>query len=254
VSVPPKIALLRGSLGRDATLEVALAGAILDAVAKAGSMPMLRFYRPPATVAFGRQDAFLPGFAEAAAAARDHGFTPVLRAPGGHAAAYDERSLVLDEVLAERDSITGIHARFADRAQSQAQALRRLGVDAQIGKVAGEYCPGDFTVSAGGRTKLVGAAQRVVRGGWLFSTVVVVEGEDRIRAVLDDVYAALALDWDPQTVGSVAAEVPGTSVDDVEQALLEAYGARFELVPSVLTPELLAAAERSRDRHRVDTG
>ncbi len=100
-----------------------------------------------------------------------------------------------------------VDARFAAEAESQAQALRGLGIDARVGEVPGEYCPGRFSVNARGQTKLIGAAQRIISGAWLFSTVVVVGGAARVRAVLEEVYAALALDWDPASVGSIADEV-----------------------------------------------
>jgi len=244
------VALLRGPLGRAPALEIAVAAALLDAAARGGG-PVVRVYRPPATVAFGRQDRFAGGFAAAAAAARAHGFTPVLRAPGGQAAAYDGGALVLDEVMSETDSIAGIHHRFAEHAERQARALRTLGVDARVGRVPGEYCPGDFTVSSAGRRKLIGTAQRVVRGAWLFSTVVIVEGTQRIRPVLEDVYSALGLEWDPQTVGAVADDVPGVSIDDLQQALLDSYADRFRFVAATASPEIIAAAERSIDRYEV---
>jgi lipoate-protein ligase A len=249
--VPPAVELFQGSVGGDPVLEVALAGALLDAVARGEHGPTLRSYRPPPTVAFGRQDAFLAGFPAAAEAARLHGFTPALRAPGGHAAAYDEGCLVIDEIMPEREPIKGIRDRFADEAERQAEVLRRLGIDARIGKVAGEYCPGDFTVSARGKTKLIGTAQRIVRGAWLFSSVVVVERPARVRAVLEETYAALELDWDPRTVGAVEEEAPGLTVADVERALLENYADRYRLVPSPIAPVLLAAAAERAGQHRI---
>jgi len=45
--------------------------------------------------------------------------------------------------------------------------------------------------------KLIGAAERIVRGAWLHSSVIVVQSAARLRAVLEDVYGALGLDWDP---------------------------------------------------------
>jgi octanoyl-[GcvH]:protein N-octanoyltransferase len=38
--------------------------------------------------------------------------------------------------------------------------------------------------------------------------------------VLEDVYAALGLAWDPATTGSVADEVPDVSIENVQGALL----------------------------------
>ena len=42
--------------------------------------------------------------------------------------------------------------------------LGRLGVDARVGEVPGEYCPGAFSVNARGRIKLAGVGQRLISG------------------------------------------------------------------------------------------
>ena len=115
----------------------------------------------------------------------------------------------------------------------------------------GEYCPGEFSVNARGKTKLIGAAQRVVRGGWLLSTVVVVDSAPRVRAVLEDVYAKLGLEWDPATTGAVANEKPGVSVEDVRNAILAEYGRRTALTEKPLAAEELAAAKELVGRYRV---
>ena len=243
--------LLDGPAGADPALDVALPHALLGLVAQGGRGPLLRCYRPHATVAFGRRDTFLPGFAGAARAARRRGYTPVIRGAGGRAAAYDEGCLVLDEIVPAADSMAGIQARFSEEAELQARALRSVGVDARVGQVPGEYCPGEFSVNARGETKLVGAAQRIVRGAWLLSTVVVVRPAGELRAVLEDVYAELRLDWDPATAGSVANEVAGVSVEDVREALLAEYANRTALIPRPLAGAELAAAAELVDRYRV---
>ncbi len=246
------VELLEGRAGADPALEVALQESLLGMVAAGTHPPVVRCYRPLATVAFGRRDAFLPGFSGAAATAREHGFDPVIRAAGGRAAAYDEGCLVLDEIMAEPDAMRSVHERFAGEAQRQARALRSLGVDARVGQVPGEYCPGEFSVNARGRTKLAGAAQRIVSGGWLFSTVLVVSSAPTVRAVLEDVYGELGLEWDPATTGSVADEVPRASVEDVRRSLLADYARRYHLVPGSLGARELARAEELLDRHRVE--
>jgi octanoyl-[GcvH]:protein N-octanoyltransferase len=243
--------LVEGSAGAEPALDVALPHALLGIVAAGRRGPVLRCYRPQPTVAFGRRDSFLPGFSRAAAAATRRGFTPVVRGAGGRAAAYDEGCLVFDEIAPADDAMTGIQARFSAEAERQAQALRRLGVDARVGEVPGEYCPGEFSVNARGQTKLIGAAQRIVHGAWLLSTVVVVSSAAPVRAVLEDVYAELALDWDPATAGSVADEVPGVDVEDVRRSLLDEYARLGPLVPAALRPEDVAAARELLARYRL---
>ncbi len=243
--------LLDGPVGADPALDVALPHALLGLAAQGGRGPVLRCYRPHATVAFGRRDSFLPGFADAVAAARRRDYTPVVRGAGGRAAAYDDGCLVFDEIMPAADSMTGIQARFSEEAERQAWALRSLGVDARVGRVPGEYCPGEFSVNARGETKLVGAAQRIVRGGWLLSTVVVVRPAGDLRAVLEDVYSALDLDWEPATTGSVADEVADVGIEEVRGAMLAQYARRAALMPRPLAGSELAAAAELAGRYRV---
>jgi octanoyl-[GcvH]:protein N-octanoyltransferase len=243
--------LIRGRAGTDPALDLGLSTALLEVVARGERRPVLRFYRPLPTVAFSRRDTFLPGFARAAAVARERGFDPVIRAAGGRAAAYDEGCLIVDEIMPAPDSVAEIRERFAAGADLQARALRTLGVDARVGEVAGEYCPGEFSVNARGETKLIGSAQRIVRGGWLFAAVIVVTPGEALRPVLEDVYAALSLSWEPDTTGSVAAEAPDTTVDDVERSLLDRYEQRYRLQPATLARGELDAARAASIRHRV---
>ena len=232
-------------------LDVAFAHALLQCVSRGEAPSTLRLHRPRPTVAFGRLDALRPDFAAAARAARAHGFEPVLRAPGGRAAAYHGSSVVLDLAVADPDPVAGVQDRFADIGEVMAGALRSLGVDARVGEVPGEFCPGPHSVNAGGRTKLVGTAQRIVRGGFLFAASVVVRDPEPVRAVLVDVYAALGLEWDPRTVGAVADSVPAVTVAEVEEALAEAFAARHELAPGGLDEAALEAARSRLERHAV---
>ncbi len=232
---------------RPPALEVAVAHALVERVNEGSVDSLVRVYRPAPTVAFGRLDRLRPGFAEAVAAARSHGFEPVLRAPGGHAVAYHEGCLGIDELLGEPDPIAGMHARFAATGALLADALRSLGVDAKVGPVPREFCPGEFTVNARAAVKLVGTAQRVLRHASLLAASVAVDGADRLRAVLTDVYAALELDMDPATVGAVGDEA-AVSSDEVERAVLAAYAVRGG---GSLDAATLALAAELEPQHRL---
>ena len=78
------------------------------------------------------------------------------------------------------------------------------------------------------------------------------DGAAEIRAVLENVYSSLGLDWHPATVGDVASEAPGVSVEDVRRALLAEYGRRYELTPGAVGEPELARARQLLDRHRVE--
>jgi octanoyl-[GcvH]:protein N-octanoyltransferase len=223
-----------------AAFELAISHALLTRVAARELPTTLRIYRPAPAVAFGKLDTLRPGYGAALDAARGHGYEPVLRLPGGHAAAYNRESLCVDVVWALDDPIPGTHGRFAAEGERLAGALRTLGVDARVGEVPGEYCPGAYSVNARGRSKLIGTAQRVVRGAALLGASIVVGDGPGVRAVLDDVYAALDFAWDASTAGAIDEEV-ATTLEAVEAAVAAAYG---ELQPSTPDAETLALAAK----------
>ncbi|GAA0530872.1 hypothetical protein GCM10011581_28360 [Saccharopolyspora subtropica] len=246
--------LYRGALdaGADQALEIAVAHAMLRRVSRGESGPALRVYRPGArVVAFGRRDTLLPGFPAAVDAVRAAGFTPVLRAPGGRAVAYTERSLVVDHVGPDPGHLAGMEERFVGYAELWAGVLVEHGVAAQIGAVPGEYCPGAHSVNARGRVKLVGTAQRMVRGAWLFSAVAIFDDADLLRPLLTEVYRCLDLPFDGESVGSVHDEASGLSLEHFEAAVVDAYHERFGLIPTDLPEQTLARARDLVDDHRV---
>jgi lipoate-protein ligase A len=247
------------AVDRDPLLDIALGPALLQQVAAGGGPELLRIYRPRPTLAFSGRDCAAPGIAAAAAAARSAGFAPVRRGPGGRAAAYHRGALCLDhlgpsEPAANGIAWQGIRLRFAMYGELLAEVLRSVGVDAGVGPVPGEYCPGDFSVNDGHGHKLVGTAQRLVRGAWLFSVVIVVTDPDPIRDVLVEVYRELKLEWDPGTVGAVGSTASRVTVQDVKAALLRAYPRLGRLRPSPLAAGAVDLAEARRGRHLVPGG
>lgn len=248
-----RIALLdETAIERDPVLDVAIGPALLAAIGRDGGPDRLRLYRPGPTLAFSGRDCATPGITAAAATAEAAGFTPVRRGPGGRAAAYHRGALCLDHVSADVDGRTDIRARFIWFGELLVDALRAVGADARLGPVPGEYCPGEFSINDGHGHKLVGTAQRLVRGGWLFGTVILVTGGESVRSVLVDAYRELGLDWNPDTVGSVEDTVPGATVDDVRQAVVDAYASWAEPFPATLPAAVLADAAGRRERHLAE--
>jgi len=216
-----------------------------------GELPeTLRIARPAAVVAFAKRDALAEGYERAVGAAEREGFGAVLRLAGGRAAVFHEGTLEVAHAAPAVDSRAGIHDRFEAEATLVCRALASLGVDARVGEVAGEYCPGRWSVNAAGRRKLAGIGQRVVAGGSHTGTVLVVEGADRVRRVLEPVYSALGLSWDAETVGAVEDEARGAGWEQARDALLAEYGALYELVPGSLDEETLGLARRLAGEHR----
>ena len=131
-----------------AAFDVAVSRALLREVAEGKRPETLRLYRPDDVVAFSTTDLRLPGFARALSAAHRERFAAALRLAGGSAAVFTTETLAFAWCTPETDERSGIHARFARIADWVARALRRLGVDARVGEVAGAYCPGDWSVNA----------------------------------------------------------------------------------------------------------
>ncbi len=229
----------------------AVARAVLMRVA-AGELPAtFRLHRPGRILAFSKQDAASSGFAAAASAARAGGFDPVIRLAGGRAAVYHERTIALSWAVPDRHPPARTEARFRELAEILAVALGDLGVDARIGEIPGEYCPGAWSVSARGAVKLVGIGQRLIAGGAHRGAVVVVGGSCQIRDVLVPVYEALDLRWDPGTAGSIEDEAGTVTTAAVEEAILARLGERYELREVELDSRTLALAERLESEHSI---
>jgi octanoyl-[GcvH]:protein N-octanoyltransferase len=253
-----RLSLIEHAFAGDPALDVAVSRALMQRVA-AGELPeTLRLARPGAMVAFAKQDAVAPGYDAAVRAARAGGFEAVLRLAGGRAAVFHEETIALAHAVPDPNPRAGIHSRFERTAGLIARALRRLGVDAGVGEVAGEYCPGGYSVNARGRVKLAGIGQRIIAGGSHMGGVLVVGGAGRVREVLVPVYERLDLDWDPATTGAVEEEVDGAAPRAapsvwraVRDALLTEYARDYELVTAELDARTLALAHSLAPEHRA---
>jgi len=248
----PRLRLLEDSFADDPALDAAVSRALMFRVA-AGELPeTLRIAHPGTTVAFAKRDAVTDGYEEAVRAAREHGFEATLRLAGGRAAVFHDGTMEIGHAIPDEEPRAGIHDRFRATAGRLARALESLGIDAHVGEVAGEYCPGRYSVNARGAAKLAGIGQRVVGGGSHTGVVLVVEGEDRINAVLEPVYAALRLDWTPAASGSVRTEVPSAGWDTVRDAIVTEYAREYEIAEDSVDDETVELARSLAPEHRVE--
>jgi lipoate-protein ligase A len=207
-------------------MELAVAHAMVRRASYGDPNEALRIYRPAApVVVFGRRDTHLPGFEDAVRSARKAGFEPLVRAVGGRPVAYTTEALVIDHVKHEQLAPEGLETRFKQFGLMYAEVLREFGIDARVGAVPGEYCPGAHSVNARDVVKLVGTGQRVVRNAWLFSALIVVGDDALLQPLLADVYRHLDLPFDPASVGSLSTEEPGLAIATVERKILDAYDA-----------------------------
>lgn len=193
--------------------------ALRDRVAET-CQPAVRVWAPHRIVAFGRRDTTRDGYQRAADVARERGFDPVERSVGGRAVAYDgETTLAFARFEPVDDVRGGLDARYEALTADVQRAFRRLGVAAERGEPPESFCPGQHSLQRDG--KLAGIAQRVTKGAAVTSGVCVVDRYDELADVLDAVYDALDVPFDPDTVGSVA-RAGGTAAPDVVRETLEA--------------------------------
>ncbi|BCJ48438.1 hypothetical protein GCM10010168_76360 [Actinoplanes ianthinogenes] len=205
------------------------------------AVDIVRVYSPAPTAAFSRRDTLRPGYQRAVAAVRSAGFAPVVRPQGGSLAAQHRGSVIIDHVHRSGPQPPDPAGRFQHFAAMHAAMLARLGVDAHVGAVPGEYCPGEYSINDGS-AKLAGSAQRITRDGWLFSTVIQVTGSAVLRGALLTAYAALGYEFDPATVGAIADRAPAVTVEGVRAAVLDAYGL---IGPPVALPSWMATGPLS---------
>ncbi|WP_121823640.1 lipoate--protein ligase family protein [Halostella salina] len=199
---------------RDATAQLVTAAGEHDERA-------LRVWTPHRQVAFGRRDARADGYEAARVAAEEQGFPPVERDVGGRAVAYAGSTLAFALAEPVSDLRGGIDERYERATTAVERALQRVGVDAERGEPDDAFCPGTHSLQCCG--KVVGIAQRVRQDAALTAGVVVVADREGIAAVLADVYAALAVPFDPESVGSVAAAGGPADPDEVRNAVERAF-------------------------------
>ena len=240
--------LIRTSFTAEPATGPALARILLEQVASGGRVATLRLARTGPAVAFGRRDTVSPAYGEASSVAAELGHPGIERLSGGRATAYVGETLVLGVTLPDREAARHTLQRFDWVSGVVVSALDRLGLDASVGRLPGEYCPGDHSIILAGERKVAGLGQRMIPGAAHVGVVLTVSGGDRLREVLDPVYRALGLDWNPATAGALAEGQAGLGPESVEEALIEAFGQEVELRERDLDPGTLdLARERSAD-------
>ena len=185
--------------------------------AAADGRPAVRAARPHRQVAFGRRDTRSDGYGRARRVARERGYPPVERDVGGRAVAYTGSTVAF--LRAEPAENRGdIDERYDRATATVRRALSEAGADLSAGEPPESFCPGSHSLQGPGG-KVVGLAQRVRRDAAVTAGIVVVRDHAAVAEVLDPVYGALTVPFDPSTVGSVARAGGSEDPDRVRHAL-----------------------------------
>jgi octanoyl-[GcvH]:protein N-octanoyltransferase len=207
-----------------AVADRAVSQELLERVARGESDTAIRIWRPVPALALSRLDELRPGAAAARDAAAAAGVSAIRRVSGGHAVVLGPGSFCAG--FAERTrAFEGTDERYERLSAALIAALGTLGVAAERGELEGEWCPGSWSIRAGG-VKLAGLAQRAIKGAAWVDAVVDLAPDTASRELLGEVYAELGLPLDPKTIGSVS-ELAGREVafDELAQPLLAALTA-----------------------------
>ena len=187
--------------------------------------PGIRVWTPPRQVAFGRRDAREREFDRAKQIAEAKGFPSIQRDVGGRAVAYTGRTLAFAHAVPVADDDRSIADRYELTTEVVLAALRGLGAGVAAGEPPAAFCPGDHSVRVADGGKISGLAQRVRADAALIAGCVVVRSDDAraIAGITAPVYDALAVPFDPNTVGSVAAAGGPEDLQRVALALETAF-------------------------------
>lgn len=225
------------------TLDTSISRVILDKVSQESMPETLRLYTPPEVVAFGPLDTISRGYRASIIEAQNKGFGAIRRLAGGRAAVFHRGTIAFSWTIPDAEPRSNIESRFNDASVILLNAFRRLGIEARIGEVPGEYCPGRFSINAKGKKKIMGVGQRIVSKAAHLGGVIVLADSNRIREVLTPVYAALELNWDPNTVGSIEDELGSTTYDEAHSVITEAFATFYNLKPTVLASKVIEEAQ-----------
>lgn len=247
--MPRPIRVIRDGYTDEPGLDTSLSRALLLRASAGEIGETFRLNRTGRVVAFGKRDTISSRYPEAVAVTRGAGYEPIERLAGGRAAVFHEGTLAFSWSIPDPDPRAGITARFEALSGLMQRAFGRLGIDAVIGEVPGEYCPGGYSVHAGGKLKLMGVGQRLARNAAHVGGVVVVRGSRAAREILIPVYAALGLDWDPETAGALEDVVPGITLDEAADAILAELGSVRELVSAGFEPDTVELARELAPEH-----
>lgn len=193
---------------------------------------VIRVWTPHRHVAFGPRDRHTPGYDTARETARMHGFEVTERRLGGRAVAYTGSTVALIRTEPVDDIRSGMGTRYSYAMTDLQVALHRLGVHATPGEPGDSFCPGSHsiqTVSDRATTetttctgKIAGIAQRLQRGVACVGGVLIVRDHEEITTVTGEIYDALGIPFDPDSVGSIESTESDSErvINEVEHAFI----------------------------------
>lgn len=174
----------------------------------------IMIYRPGKEVLFAGQDKNSSGFRQAVQATKDRGFLPVRRTAGGRAIAFHPECISFVWTSFPKSPLGDMDSRFKIMAEWIRDSLRAFSLEAEIGEVPGEYCPGQWSVHVNGQ-KVAGIGQRIAPPAAQVSAIVTLGNPELQNDVLEPVYRALDLPLRGEATGAA-----GLAADDFSREIV----------------------------------
>lgn len=244
---PNRLTVITQELSGDGPTDSATSRCLLDAVNRGELGETLEVATPGRALAFGKHDTSAAGFASAVSAASDHGYQPTVRIAGGRAAVFHRGTVRFGWLMPVDEPSSSIHDRFEQLASAVVATLGTFGLNAEIGEVPGEYCPGTYSVHVAGR-KVMGVGQRLAKNAAYVGGVIVIDGADRINDVLVPVYRHLEIPFDPTVTGSLSDVGTIPTGDLIDRFVHHMAGAK-EIVAGTVPAEIRSTARSIRNDH-----
>lgn len=240
--------IIKTGLTGSASLDTAVSRAILERVSHGELPETLQLGLPHRIVAFGKHDALTSGFDDAVSIAVEHGFDPTIRLAGGRAVVFHPRVVRFAWTVPSPDPVVDMHERFRTVGEHVVTALSALDVDAILGELPREYCPGTFSVHLNGGGKIMGSGQRLSRKAAQVSGMVVIDDSATINDVLVPIYEALGLDMDPLMTGAVT-DATAVRPETVVDAMASQFAAGRETLQCEVEDTTMALADTHQPDH-----
>jgi lipoate-protein ligase A len=155
------------------------------------------------------------------------GFQPVERGTGGRLTMFDEGSLAITLLWPQAEPHAQTLQRYETFSGAIADALVKLGIEAKVGELPQEYCPGKYSINAAGRVKLVGVAQRMTRHCVQMGAIIAVERSNSACEAISAAYHAMGLPFDPETYGAIKDLQPSLSYEEVSAQMVRSVSRVF---------------------------
>ena len=231
-------------------MDAAISSAILKQVSAGHLNETLRLFKPKRTLAFAPRDIRDPNFQKAVDSAIAHGFQPVKRLTGGRAAVFHEGTLGFAWTIPDSNPRFNVEIRFKSISDLVKQSLCKLGFDARIGEVTGEYCSGKYSVNLNGNIKVMGVGQKLATRASHIGGVIVVKDSNLTRSILSDIYKDLQIDWNPETAGSLDDINKSIKIDDVRNSMLDCLQSTNDLNYRKLSNTTIQYAKGLYEQHK----